>query len=190
MKHLLKTWKTEYPKNSIEEIKPMKKLTHLMIHCSATKENQHFTEEDIRRWHTSPVSQGGRGWSKPGYSEVFLLTGETRSLFNYDADDYVQSWEISNGASGWNGHTRHICYIGGVGSDGKPKDTRTDGQLISMATYIKLTLKLMPQLKLIGHNQVSAKACPSFDVRKWAKSIGIKDENIDSNLYVVNNFIS
>ncbi|MFA6729078.1 MAG: lysozyme, partial [Prevotella sp.] len=28
-------------------------------------------------------------------------------------------------------------------------------------------------VKIIGHNQVAAKACPSFDVKMWLKSIGI-----------------
>jgi N-acetylmuramoyl-L-alanine amidase len=162
----------------------MGNLTHLMIHCAATPEGMHFDKEDIIRWHTAPREDGGRGWRRAGYSEVFLLDGTMQNIYDYDADDYVESWELTNGAKGWNGKTRHICYIGGTDQSGKnAKDTRTDEQKKAIEAYVKVTLRLQPHLKVIGHNQVARKACPSFNVPAWAKKIGIKDKNIDEKYY-------
>ena len=155
-----------------------------MIHSAATRANQHFDKDDILLWHTGPKSEGHRGWRKAGYSDIILLGGEVQNLYPYDADEDVDAWELINGAVG------HICYIGGRNAANTTSvDTRTSEQRAAMAAYVKVTLMLQPWLKLIGHNQVAQKACPSFDVREWAKEIGIKDENIDFNNYVGNSFI-
>lgn len=171
----------------------MGKLTHLMIHCADTPEGMWFEGKDIKAWHMDP-KPNGRGWRKPGYSDIILLDGKVENLIDYDADDWVESWEITNGASGWNGRTRHICYIGGRATradGGGGKDTRTEGQLIAMETYVKLTLRLQKDLKIIGHNQTHpTKYCPGFDVAAWAKSIGINDRNIDFTNYANNPFVS
>ena len=166
-----------------------RKLTHLMIHCSATPEGRYYDKKDILQWHTGPKTEGGRGWKKPGYADIILLDGLVQNLVPYDGNDHIEGWEISNGAKGWNGHTRHICYIGGTDLRGKVKDTRTIAQRRVLEIYVRLSLRFLPKLKLIGHNQVAEKGCPSFDVRRWAKEIGIKDENIDFNNYAGNDFI-
>ena len=70
--------------------------------------------------------------------------------------------------------SRHVVYAGGCARDGKtPKDTRTPAQLKAMEAYVKDFHKRFPGVRIIGHNEVAAKACPSFDVQKWLKSIGI-----------------
>ena len=30
-----------------------------------------------------------------------------------------------------------------------------------------------PDVRIVGHNELAAKACPSFDVQRWLKQIGI-----------------
>ena len=42
-----------------------------------------------------------------------------------------------------------------------------------MEAYVKDFHHRFPDVRIIGHNEVAAKACPSFDVQKWLKSIGI-----------------
>jgi len=42
----------------------MAKLKYLVIHCTATAESREVSSADIRRWHTAPVSEGGRGGEK------------------------------------------------------------------------------------------------------------------------------
>ncbi len=44
----------------------------------------------------------------------------------------------------------------------------------AMEHYVKDFHSRFPDVKIIGHNQVAAKACPSFDVPAWLKSIGIE----------------
>jgi N-acetylmuramoyl-L-alanine amidase len=157
-----------------------KPWTHLMIHCAASRPSLDVTPEHIRKWHIE-----GRGWSRVGYSHLFRRSGQMDILIPYDRDDQIDSWEISNGARAWNGFTKHICYAGGVKeSDGKtPEDNRTSEQRAAMDCLVKVLIMLYPDIKLIGHNQVANKACPSFDVPTWAREIGISEKNIDSKIY-------
>ena len=62
----------------------------------------------------------------------------------------------------------------GVAADGKtPKDTRTPGQLKALEDYVKDFHRRFPRVRIIGHNEIAAKACPSFDVQAWLRNIGI-----------------
>lgn len=150
-------------------------LTHLILHCTATPEKRPVLGSNIRQWHTSPTSQGGRGWKQVGYTDLFHLDGKIERLVANNEDAQVDSWEITNGAIGYNSIARHIVYAGGLAADGKtPKDTRTPEQLAAMERYVKDFHNRFPHVKIIGHNEVAAKACPSFDVQAWLAKIGIK----------------
>jgi len=152
----------------------MAKLKYLVIHCTATPEGRSVTGADIRRWHTSPKSKGGRGWRQVGYTDLIRLDGTVERLVENNEDAYVDGWEITNGARGYNAVSRHIVYAGGVAKDGKtPKDTRTAAQKAALEKYVKDFHKRFPKVRIIGHGEIAAKACPSFDVQKWLKSIGI-----------------
>lgn len=152
----------------------MAKLQYLVLHCTATPEGREVTAADIRRWHTSPVSKGGRGWKQVGYTDIIHLDGKVERLVNNNEDANVDPWEITNGAKGYNSVSRHVVYAGGCARDGKtPKDTRTPAQRKAMEEYVKDFHRRFPEVRIIGHNEVASKACPSFDVQKWLKSIGI-----------------
>lgn len=155
----------------------MSKLTYLCIHCTATQEGKELTTGDIVKMHTSPPPKG-RGWKQVGYSDMIHLSGVVSNLVPYNEDDIVQPREITNGALGINGLTRHVVYVGGLDHDLKPKDTRTNGQLLALRNYVFHVLSAHPNIKILGHNQVAAKACPSFDVPTWLKAIGVNDLNI------------
>lgn len=149
-------------------------LTRLVIHCTATPEGRAVTPAELRRWHTDPISKGGRGWRQVGYTDMILLDGTIQRLVSNNEDRQVDPWEITNGAQGHNSTARHIVYVGGLASDAKtPKDTRTCEQLQAMERYVKDFHKRFPKVKIIGHNELSAKACPSFDVQRWLRGIGI-----------------
>lgn len=157
----------------------MTDFTHLMWHCLETPEGKHFDKADVERWHLQH-----NGWSRVGYSAIFLLDGTLQILIPFDKDDVIDSWEISNGARGWNGRTRHVGYVGGMDRKGVSKDTRTPEQLASMQTFAAMHTMMWPKVKHIGHNQVNRqKTCPSFDVPSWCEWIGIPKQNIDHKIY-------
>lgn len=150
------------------------KLKYLVLHCTATPEGREVSAADIRRWHLSPSAAGGRGWKQVGYTDMIHLDGTVERLVDNNEDANVDPWEITNGAKGYNSVSRHVVYAGGTAKDGKtPKDTRTAAQKTAMAAYVKDFHSRFPDVKIIGHNEVAAKACPSFDVQKWLKTIGI-----------------
>lgn len=152
----------------------MARLQHLFIHCTATPEGRAVTSSEIRRWHTAPVSSGGRGWKQVGYTDMIHLDGRVERLVDNNEDATVDPWEVTNGAQGYNSTSRHIVYVGGLAIDAKtPKDTRTPGQMRALEAYVKDFHRRFPDVKIKGHNEVAAKACPSFDVPQWLKAIGI-----------------
>ncbi len=159
----------------------MGKLRFLVIHCTATPESVEVDKGDVIAWHTNPRHLGGRGWNRPGYSDIIHLNGKLENIIPFDQDSYVDSWEISNGAKGINGISRHIVYTGGMDKDNKKaKDTRTEAQKVALETYVKYMVLRHPDIQVLGHNQApgAIKDCPSFDVPKWLKSIGIGEKNI------------
>ena len=152
----------------------MGRLRYLVIHCTATPEGREVSSAEIRRWHTSSPPKG-RGWKQVGYTDMIHLDGKTERLVANNEDDWVDPGEITNGAKGYNSVSRHLVYVGGLASDAKTaKDTRTAAQLETMAAYVKSFHKRFPKVRIIGHNEVAAKDCPSFDVQEWLRSIGIE----------------
>ena len=163
------------------------KVKYLVIHCTATPEGRDVTASDIRRMHTSPKSEGGRGWKQVGYTDLFHLDGTVERLVSNNEDSIVDPWEITNGATGYNSVSRHIVYAGGCDKTGKPKDTRTPAQKVALTKYVRDFHAKHPDVKIIGHRDLSPdrnangviepfewmKVCPSFEVSAWLKEIGI-----------------
>lgn len=132
-----------------------------------------MTGAEIRHWHCDPKSKGGRGWKQVGYSDVIHLNGGVENLVAHNEDQWVDPWEVTNGAAGYNSTSRHVVYVGGCASDGKtPKDTRTPVQKEALKKYVKAFLRQHPDADVVGHNELNkGKACPSFDVKAWLKTI-------------------
>lgn len=151
----------------------MAELRYLVIHCTATPEGREVTSDEIRNWHTRPKWMGGRGWKQVGYSDMIHLDGGVENLVPYNEDDVVDPWEITNGVAGKNNVSRHVVYVGGVDGNNQPKDTRTEEQKEALARYVKEFRRQHPEARIVGHNELAAKACPSFDVRKWLYDIGV-----------------
>ena len=153
----------------------MARLRYLVIHCTATPEGREVTAADIRHWHTDPVSRGGRGWRQVGYTDLIHLDGRVERLVRNNEDMEVDPWEVTNGAAGYNALSRHIVYAGGVAKDGKtPKDTRTPAQRKALEAYVKDFHRRFPAVRIVGHNELAAKACPSFSVKQWLREIGVR----------------
>ena len=150
-----------------------KELRQLVIHCTATPEGREVSSADIRAWHTAPASEGGRGWKQVGYTDMFHLDGSVERLVENNEDAWVDGWEITNGAKGYNAVSRHIVYVGGCDKKMKPKDTRTQAQRDALKTYVLDFHRRHPKVRIVGHCDLAAKACPSFNVAAWLKEIGI-----------------
>lgn len=155
-----------------------KRYTYLILHCTATPEGRNVTPTDIIHWHTMPVKAGGRGWKQVGYSDLFMLDGTRHKFVQNNEDDFVDPWEITNGVAGINSISRSVVYAGGTDRYGKPKDTRTPEQLQAMTEFVLDQVKRHPHILVAGHNQFALKACPSFYVPGWLRSIGVSEANI------------
>lgn len=156
----------------------MRRITEIIIHCSATPEGKDFTVEDIRRWHLA------RKFADIGYHYVIYRDG---SVHKGRAENIAGAHCL-----GHNAHSIGICYIGGVAKDGKtPKDTRTPQQKQALRQLVQQLQFVYPHATVHGHNEMtcqrakseagfrisecsrhcanckfSSKACPSFNVQK------------------------
>ena len=149
-------------------------LKYLVIHCTATREGREVSSDEIRHWHTDPVNKGGRGWKQVGYTDMIHLDGRVERLVKNNEDEWVDPWEITNGVAGYNSVSRHVVYVGGYAADGQTvKDTRTSAQGAALEKYVREFHRRHPRVKIVGHNELAAKACPCFDVQKWLKEKGI-----------------
>jgi N-acetylmuramoyl-L-alanine amidase len=130
----------------------MRKLNRIILHCSATIERAHFDVDTIRMWHKK------RKFKDIGYHYVIYLDGSI-----HIGRPVAQ---VGSHTRGHNQDSIGVCYVGGIGSDGKPKDTMTPAQDIGFIQLVKaLRLTFGPHLSIRGHNEYSKKACPCFDVR-------------------------
>jgi N-acetylmuramoyl-L-alanine amidase len=137
----------------------MREIREIIIHCSATPENKSFTAKDIDTWHRQ------RGYNGIGYHYVIRLDGSIENGRGLE--------QIGAHAYGHNAFSIGICYIGGCDEKMNPKDTRTPEQTVSLIKLLQVLRQKYPNAKIIGHNEISDKACPSFDVQEWLKTIEI-----------------
>ena len=129
----------------------MRRIDKIILHCTATPEGRAVSVNEIRQWHLD------RGWSDIGYHYIIDIKGnlqEGRPLRRAGAH-----------VRGHNKGSIGIAYVGGVDSDLKPKDTRTDCQKGRLKAFIMDLMDEYPNATLHGHNEFSSKACPSFEVQ-------------------------
>jgi len=130
----------------------LRRIDMIIIHCSATEAGREYTVGDITDWHKK------RGFRTIGYH--FLI--HTDGSIDGSAEGCRPLSEIGAHAKGYNSHSIGICYIGGL-KNGKPADTRTHEQTESLRLLVKVLSSIFPSV-IIGHNEVSNKACPCFNV--------------------------
>ena len=131
----------------------MRKITEIIVHCTATKEGKNYTVNQIRRWHLQ------RGFSDIGYHFVIYLNGtivKGRPIEQVGAHCKMHNWSSIG-----------VCYVGGLDSTGLiAKDTRTEAQKRSLTALLSLLHTKYPQASLHGHREFANKSCPCFDVHK------------------------
>ena len=139
----------------------MRNIKYIAVHCTAG--NQRNKSADIVSYHTRPKSEGGKGWSKPGYHYIIEADGTI-----------VNTWHIEQSSNGvgpqFNPVTINVCWIGGVDTSKKellPVDNRTPAQKVSLRALLADLKKQFPNAIIQGHRDFPNvhKACPCFDAK-------------------------
>jgi len=166
----------------------LKNINTIVIHCSATKENEDYTPEELIRDHKL------RGFTTCGYHIYIRKDG---SRFNGRPLTMIGA----HAGAGHNTNSIGICYEGGLDAKSVitktkrkeyPKDTRTEEQKIELLTAILDVLRAVKEaggkvrdIKIIGHRDLSPdldgdgivephewiKNCPCFDAIEEYKDI-------------------
>ena len=135
-----------------------RQVNKIIVHCTATPEGRDVTVDEIRRWHVEE-----KNWSDIGYHWIVTLNG----TLERGRPEHIQGAH----AKGFNKNSIGLCYVGGVDKDMIPKDTRTEGQKETLKCILEDLKDRYPNAEIIGHRDVSSKACPSFDAKAEYNSI-------------------
>ena len=140
----------------------MRKVNKIVIHCTATKEGINVSPATIKQWHLK------RGFSDIGYHYIIGIDGK----INAGRPVSRAGAHVKNG----NSDSIGISYVGGLDSNGKGKDTRTEEQKNSLIKILKVLKNIYPQASIHGHRDYSPdkdgdgveeheymKLCPCFN---------------------------
>lgn len=127
----------------------MRKINEIIIHCSATPNGRFHDVDDIRRWHVE-----GNGWDDIGYHHVIRTDGMTEK----GRDES----KVGAHAKGHNRNSIGICIIG--------NDQYNAVQWYRLRQLVAQLMTKYPDAKVIGHNEISHKSCPGFNVQEWFKN--------------------
>lgn len=140
----------------------MRKIDTIIIHCAATKPSMDIGAKEIDGWHRA------KGYFGIGYHYVIRRNGEVelgRPLEQAGAH-----------AKDHNTTSIGICLVGGIDDRGKPECNFTAAQWDELKKLVTDLKGRFGDLKIIGHNDVAAKACPCFSVAAWLAG-GMKPMN-------------
>lgn len=145
----------------------MRELNSIFVHCSFTPASMDIGVIEIRKWHTDPKPPAGtkpvpgvhgNGWSDIGYHFVIRRDGTTEP----GRDPAIAGAH----AYGHNKDSLGFVLVGGMDEEGNPVCNFTFAQYralkalgVAMADAFDI-----PYANIKGHNEVSTKPCPCFDV--------------------------
>ena len=135
-------------------MEPRKSTDYIVIHCAATKASMDIGLTEIRKWHVQD-----NGWRDVGYHYIIRRNGEVelgRSIRDTGAH-----------AAGYNHKSVSGCMVGGMAEDNSAENNFTAQQWTALLDLVKQLKSNYPDADVIGHNEISEKECPSFNVKKW-----------------------
>lgn len=149
----------------------MRRIDLIVIHCSASRVDRDFTEEDLEVCHRR------RGFKGAGYHFYIRKDGNIKATRPLE--------RIGAHASGFNQSSIGICYEGGLDCKGRPADTRTPAQREHLWLLVRQILDAFPGCRVVGHRDLSpdlnkngeiepeewVKACPCFEVKEEWKDV-------------------
>ena len=145
----------------------MRAIDLIVVHCSATREDRDFTEQDLDACHRR------RGFDGTGYHFYIRKNGDIKTTRPVE--------KVGAHVFGYNRKSIGICYEGGLDRYGKAKNTMTEWQKHSLYVLIQVLLKDYPGSRVCGHRDLSpdrngdgviepeewVKECPCFDVNEF-----------------------
>lgn len=148
----------------------MRRIDLIVIHCSATREDRPFTEQDLETAHRL------RGFDGIGYHFYVRRNGDIKSTRLVERGRCPRAWATMANSIG-------ICYEGGLDCHGLAKDTRTEWQKHSLRVLVRALKMDYPKARIVGHRDLSpdvngngemepmewTKACPCFEAKneRW-----------------------
>ncbi len=144
----------------------MRKITDIVVHCTATRAGVPVTVADIDAWHKK------RGFAGIGYHYVVGLDGEV-----YEGRP---EWKMGAHVKGHNRNSIGVVYVGGLDENNTPTDTRTEAQKKGLSDLLIILKEKYPNARISGHRDFSKdlngngiiepfewmKVCPCFDAKK------------------------
>lgn len=134
----------------------MRKISKIIVHCSATKPSQECNANIITQWHVA------RGFKTIGYHFVILRDGKIEKGRPIS--------QVGAHCKGHNSDSIGICLIGGLNNDMSPSSDYTIAQKQVLHCLIKLlsVQYSIPYTEIYGHRDLDPhKTCPNFNVQKF-----------------------
>ena len=142
-------------------LSPRKATDYLVVHCSASVPDIKTDAKVIDRWHRQ------RGFLMIGYHFVIKTDGAIEKGRDVEA--------IGAHVENFNAVSIGICMVGGVDKAGKSVNNFSKEQMLSLLAVLKDLKLAYPKAIVQGHRDFPkvAKDCPCFDVKPWAKGVGL-----------------
>ena len=132
-------------------------IRFLVLHCSASRRNQDYSVEQLRRDHKA------RGFYDIGYHFYIRKDGTMTQ--------HRMLLEVGAHARPYNRCSIGICYEGGLNEEGRACNTITAEQETRLVELFRNLKTLFPKAKIVGHRDLpgtTPKECPGFDAGSWA----------------------
>ncbi len=130
----------------------MREIKKIVVHCAATKPSMNIGVDEIRDWHVN-----GNGWSDIGYHDVIRRDGSVEAGRPHSIAGAHARYHNKNSIG--------VCLVGGMKQKGSESEFNfTQNQMMSLFVYIDQMKKKYPGVKIVGHNSLSEKDCPCFNV--------------------------
>lgn len=135
------------------QFNPRSRTDAIFVHCSATKPDMDIGVETIRMWHKQ------QGWLDVGYHFIIKRDGTVEEGRPVNV--------VGSHVKDWNSKSVGVCLVGGINAKGQFEANFTPAQMNSLRNKLEELMSKYPNAELMAHHSVAAKACPSFDVKRW-----------------------
>ena len=143
----------------------MRKIDLIVIHCTASRPDQHITMEQLDQMHKA------RGWKCCGYH--YYITRDGQLHFGRPEE------MVGAHARHYNAHSIGICYEGGLDEKGRAADTRTPAQKLTLHSLLIALKADYPNAEIVGHCELPEQRMPSELVRSWLSRDGSRPSHLE-----------